>query len=67
MDAVTGAFGYSGKYIAEKLLAKGRRVITLTNSVDRENLFGGKVSAFPFSFDKPSQLAETLQDVETLY
>jgi len=27
--AVTGAFGYSGKYIAQRLLDKGHKVITL--------------------------------------
>ncbi|MBM4461037.1 MAG: epimerase, partial [Chloroflexi bacterium] len=32
MHAVTGAFGYSGKYIARRLLAAGRAVITLTIS-----------------------------------
>jgi nucleoside-diphosphate-sugar epimerase len=36
IHAVTGAFGYSGKYIARRLLAEGRKVITLTNSISRE-------------------------------
>jgi len=31
IHAVTGAYGYSGKYIAWKLLEKGQPVITLTN------------------------------------
>ena len=65
--AVTGAFGYSGKYIAKKLLAKGHTVITLTNSLHRENPFGGRVEAFPFSFGNPGHLVETLKDVEVLY
>ncbi|NLG44479.1 MAG: NAD-dependent epimerase/dehydratase family protein, partial [Phycisphaerae bacterium] len=30
-DVVTGAFGYTGKYIARRLLAQGRRLLTLTN------------------------------------
>lgn len=34
IHAVTGAFGYSGKYIAQRLLADGRQVITLTNSLN---------------------------------
>ena len=41
--AVTGAYGFSGKYIAKKLLKKGHEVITLTNSVSRENPFEKKV------------------------
>jgi nucleoside-diphosphate-sugar epimerase len=30
--AVTGAFGYPGRYIAQRLLESGHEVITLTNS-----------------------------------
>ncbi|MDR2401476.1 MAG: NAD-dependent epimerase/dehydratase family protein [Deferribacteraceae bacterium] len=33
--AVTGAFGYSGKYLAKRLLYAGEEVITLTNSPNR--------------------------------
>ena len=43
LHAVTGAFGYSGKYIAKRLLDRGHEVITLTNSHDRENPFAGRV------------------------
>jgi NADH dehydrogenase len=65
--AVTGAFGYTGKYIAKKLLAKGHRVITLTNSLHRENPFGESIKAFPFNFDRPEKLVATLRGVEVLY
>ncbi len=65
--AVTGAFGYSGKYIAEKLIERGHRVITLTNSPDRPNPFAGKVAAHPFNFDNPEKLAESLRGVRVLY
>ncbi len=65
--AVTGAFGYSGKYIARRLLAEGHDVITLTGSPNRSNPFGGRVRAFPFDFDNPRRLAETLNGVEVLY
>ena len=40
IHAVTGAFGYSGKYIAKRLIDEGHRVITITNSLDRKNPFG---------------------------
>ncbi len=66
-DAVTGAFGYSGKYIAKRLLDKGHKVITLTNSLHRANPFGEKVEAHPFNFDYPEKLTETLQGVSVLY
>jgi uncharacterized protein YbjT (DUF2867 family) len=64
--AVTGAFGYSGRYIAERLLAAGHTVLTLTNSPQRPNPFGGRVAAVPFHFDAPEQLAASLRGVETL-
>ncbi len=67
IHAVTGAFGYSGKYIARKLIKKGHKVITLTNSLHRENPFGEKVQAFPFNFDKPDELTQTLNGVKVLY
>lgn len=67
LHAVTGAFGYSGKYIAQRLLAKGHRVITLTNSPQRKNPFGNRVQAYPFNWDNPAALAETLRGVDVLY
>ncbi|MCL4693652.1 MAG: NAD(P)H-binding protein, partial [Candidatus Hydrogenedentes bacterium] len=65
--AVTGAFGYSGKYIARRLLERGVPVITLTNSLNRKNPFGDQVRAFPFHFDRPDELARQLADVDVLY
>lgn len=67
IHAVTGAFGYSGRYIAQKLLDQGHKVITLTNSPERENPFGDSLPAYRFNFDNPDLLAQTLQDVQTLY
>ena len=65
--AVTGAFGYSGKYIATRLLDQGHQVITLTGWPDRPNPFGDRVRAFPFDFDRPDQLTKSLEDVKVLY
>jgi NADH dehydrogenase len=67
IHAVTGAFGFSGKYITQRLLDKGHRVITLTNSLQRANPFGEKVNAFPFDFDDPANLTRTLQGTTVLY
>lgn len=64
---VTGAFGYSGKYIAARLFDAGHEVHTLTNSPDRENPFGGKVRATPFNFDSPERMVEVLRGAEVLY
>lgn len=67
MDAVTGAFSYTGKYITRRLLAAGRQVITLTGHPNRPNEFKGQVQAFPYDFAHPDRLAETLCGVDTLY
>lgn len=67
IHAVTGAFGYSGRYLATRLLEEGCEVITLTNSPARANPFGGRVRAFPLSFDDPQRLAQSLAGVDVLY
>ncbi|MEN6306504.1 MAG: NAD-dependent epimerase/dehydratase family protein, partial [Anaerohalosphaeraceae bacterium] len=67
IHAVTGAFGYSGYYIAKQLLEAGHRVIILTNSLNRPNPFGDKVKAFPFHFYNPDKLCQSLDGVTTLY
>ncbi len=67
IHVVTGAFGYSGKYIAKRLLDKGRVVLTLTNSAHRDNPFQGGMRALPFHFDQPDELAKSLQGASVLY
>ncbi len=67
LHVVTGAFGYSGKYIATRLLAEGQRVRTLTNSTQRINPFGNQVEVRPFNFDCPDDLVESLRGAEVLY
>jgi len=67
IHAVTGAFGYSGRYIATRLLEQGHTVVTLTNSTSRANPFGGRVRALPLSFGQPDQLAASLAGVDVLY
>jgi uncharacterized protein YbjT (DUF2867 family) len=64
--AVTGAFGFSGRYIAQRLLALRHEVITLTNSPDRSNPFGGSIKAFPYNFSKPHELEKSLSGIDVL-
>jgi NADH dehydrogenase len=64
---VTGAFGYSGKYITRRLLKSGIRVRTLTDSRHRENPFKGKVDAHPFHFNQPAKLTASLEGATVLY
>lgn len=67
IHAVTGAYGYSGKYIALRLLEEGQKVITLTNSPNRGHHFGESVKAIPYNFDNPDKLVESLKEVTVLY
>lgn len=67
LNVVTGAFGYTGKYITRRLLAMGKRVVNLTGHPHRPNPFGEQVSVAPFNFDAPDKLTESLRGVTTLY
>ena len=67
MNVVTGAFGYTGKYIARRLLRAGETVTTLTGSPGRANEFGRAVKAFPFRFEEPEAMAASLAGARVLY
>jgi len=67
VHVVTGAFGYSGQYIARRLLDCGCTVRTLTDSPQRQNPFEGKVAAEPYHFDQPRRLVESLRGASVLY
>jgi NADH dehydrogenase len=67
LDLVTGAFSYSGSYIARRILNTGRRVRTLTFHPDRPHPLGDRVQAFPYRFDDREALARSLEGVSTLY
>ena len=67
VDVVTGAFSYTGRYIAQRLLVAGRTVRTLTNHPERPHRFGAAITAYPYSFDRPEKLASSLRGAETLY
>lgn len=67
IHTVTGAFGYSGRYIASRLIEAGRRVRTLTNSPRRKHNFGEAVEIAPMAFHDPPALTEALRGTEVLY
>lgn len=64
---VTGAFGYSGKYITERLLDLGHVVRTLTNSTRRSNSFGERVQAYLYNFEDEDKLIGSMQGASVLY
>jgi NADH dehydrogenase len=66
-NVVTGAFGFSGRYITERLLAAGHKVRTLTNSLNRENPFHDRITAYPYNFNDQKKLIESLSDASVMY
>ena len=64
--ALTGAYGYSGQYMARRLLDAGHEVLAVTNSVDRPNPFGTRVKAVPYNFADPARLEASLRGIDVL-
>ena len=67
VHVVTGAFSYTGKYIARRLLGFGKTVRTLTGHARNANGFAGPIDVRPLDFTKPSELVESLRGATTLY
>ena len=67
IDAVTGAFSYSGSVIAQLLLDKGRSVRTLTGHPERAQGDSRGIELRPMSFDDPLELEASLGGATTLY
>ncbi len=66
-DVVTGAFGYTGRAIARRLLAQERRVRTLTNHPQRPGTDDIKVDVAPLQFTDRAALVESLRGADVLY
>ena len=64
---VTGAFSYTGNYVARRLLKHGVSVRTLTRRPDQPNPFGGAVEAAPLDFSDPEGLRRSMQGAGVLY
>lgn len=67
IHAVTGAFGYSGRHIADLLLERGERIASLTGHTDRADPFGGRVEVRALRLERPELVREALRDVKVLY
>jgi NADH dehydrogenase len=65
LDVVTGAFSYTGRHITEALLARGRRVRTLTRRPDPSHPLAAQIEVAPFAFDE--SLVGSLRGADTLY
>jgi len=66
VDAVTGAFSFTGRAIAAQLLAESREVVTL---VRRPPPAGAdpRIRTAPLAFDDPASLAAAFAGVDTFY
>jgi uncharacterized protein YbjT (DUF2867 family) len=67
IDVVTGAFGYTGRYITRRLLESGRNVKTLTGHPNRPNPFGDRIGVASLDFEDRQTLVEHLRGATTLY
>ncbi|MFI5283218.1 MAG: SDR family oxidoreductase [Candidatus Dormibacterales bacterium] len=66
-DVVTGAFGFTGRFIARRLLALERPFKTLTNHPSRPGTEDIKVEVDPLQFTDRAALVESLRGAEVLY
>jgi uncharacterized protein YbjT (DUF2867 family) len=66
-DVVTGAFSYTGRFIARGLLAGGRRVRTLTNHPRRPGAEEVDVDIAPLQFTDRTALVESLRGADVFY
>jgi uncharacterized protein YbjT (DUF2867 family) len=64
--AVTGAFGYSGRFVAKRLLARGYQVRNLSNSPAPAVSADQPIVTYPLCFASPSDLAASLSGVDAL-
>jgi len=67
LHVVTGAFGYSGRYIARRLLEKGKRVRTLTNHPNAGDPLYDQIEVAPLAFDNSPALVESLRGAAAFY
>jgi uncharacterized protein YbjT (DUF2867 family) len=66
-DVVTGAFSFTGRFIARRLLAGGRRVRTLTNHPHRPGAHDLDVEVAPLQFTDRAALVESLRGADVFY
>jgi NADH dehydrogenase len=66
-DVVTGAFSFTGRFIARRLLAQERKVKTLTNHPKRAGTEDITAEVAPLQFTDRAALVESLRGADVLY
>ncbi len=64
---VTGAFGYTGRFIARRLMAQERPLKTLTNHPQRPGAEDIKAEVAPLQFKDRDALVDSLRGTDVLY
>lgn len=67
LNVITGALGYTGRYIASALIERGARVRTITAHPSQPNPFGDRLEIAPMDFASPDNLARSLEGASTLF
>jgi uncharacterized protein YbjT (DUF2867 family) len=66
-DVVTGAFSFTGRFIARQLIAQERRLKTLTNHPKRAGTDDITAEVAPLQFTDRAALVESLRGADVLY
>ena len=67
IDVVTGAFSYSGRFVAAQLLERGRGVRTLTNHPKPDDPLAPQIPTYSLNFLDQAGLVAALKGADTLY
>lgn len=67
LAAVTGAFGYTGGYVARKLIGEGIRVRTLSRRPAGRNPLGDLLETVPLDFSDPGGLRRSMEGAGVFY
>lgn len=67
LDAITGAFGFTGRALAERVLADGHDLVTLSRRSGAGDPLRDRLRVEPFDTDRPDRLVTSLAGVDTLF
>jgi uncharacterized protein YbjT (DUF2867 family) len=66
-DVVTGAYSFTGRFIAQRLMAQDRTIKTLTNHPQRAGAEAIRAEIAPLQFADRDALVESMRGAEVLY
>jgi uncharacterized protein YbjT (DUF2867 family) len=66
-DVVTGAYSFTGRFIAQRLMAQERNIRTLTNHPQRAGAEEIRADVAPLQFTDREALVESMRGAEVLY